>query len=244
MTSEDQNNVIEKVLIGTATKEEQALFDQWMATDSVFEETFEFRRTLAAQLRLKSQSELKHKFKQLRSESEKQPDPVKFNSIWKRGWFIAAASLVILILGFQLSRSLILSKVNKTVSLKGKNVETDSLHRIASQQEIDSIAVKTTPKIALDQQIRELPLFETDDSSLGFGKNEKPTNDLTVVFLPGTSRQYEFKDTLKIYLPKSEWQQSWQLIYDRTRDHYILNGRSKRYKIINGLEGRHALKKL
>ncbi|NIJ52296.1 hypothetical protein [Dyadobacter arcticus] len=248
MTSQEKDDVIHRVLFGTATTEDQTLFDLWMTTDSEFKETFEFRKHLGGQLRLKKRDELKLTFEQIRQEmdrGESLQDDLRVIPLWKRGWVVAAASVVLLLGVFVVFRNSFTPDHRASISAADTTiVPKDSLRLKAHKMHIASDSKKPdVPKPDHRFQMKELSLYETNDVSLGFGKNEKSANVVPVLFFPGKQWQYEFEDTLKIYIPKTEWGRQWILIYNQSEDQYWLGDRKEKFSVIKGLEGLRSLNK-
>lgn len=257
--SPEKNEIIERVLFGKATPDELKQLDQWMAEDAEFKETFEFKKHLGAQLRLKQRNELKQKFKQIREEmklEELAENEIVIVPFWQQIWFKVAASVVLLLgIGFvindqlatynnkQMTMQATIDSLQATIDSLSLRASVDLTHNMTSR---DSLP-KPNRTLTVRSQLQELPLYETNDISLGFGKNEKAGSAILVLFIPSTQRQYEYAedmDTLKIYIPSSEWNQKWILIYNRPKDQYLLSNSKDNYEIIKGLEGRKALRKV
>lgn len=259
MISQEKDEIIERMLFGKLTSDDQKQFEMWMAEDAEFKETFEFRKHLGVQLRLKHRNELKQTFKQIREEmklEETIEKEVVVLPIWQQNWFRAVASVVLLLgIGFVINDKISTYSAQQMAmqtTIDSLRATLDSLSLQASTNlarnpaDRDSLQ-KVSPKLTVRPQSRELPLYETNDVSLGFGKNEKPSNVLPVLFIPSTLRQYEYAegmDTLRIYMAVSEWEQDWILIYNRPKDQYLLSNLKNNYGIIKGLEGRKALMKV
>lgn len=260
MISQEKDELIEQMLFGKLTSGDQKQFDKWMAEDAEFKETFEFRKHLGAQARLKQRNELKQTFKQIREEmklEEPAGNEVVIVPFWRKGWFIAAASVVFL-LGIsifinekvkkynvqQLAMQATIDSLRATIDSLSLQNSVDLAHNPTTGR--DSLQ-KTSPTPTVSPQVRELPLYETNDVSLGFGKNEKAGSAMSVVFIQSTQRHYEYSegmDTLKIYMPSSEWNQKWILIYNRPKDQYLLSNSKDNYGITNGLKGKRVLNKV
>jgi hypothetical protein len=260
MISQEKEEIIERMLFGRLTSEDQKQFERWMAEDLEFKETFEFRKHLGAQLRLKHRNELKQTFKQIREEMKLEETVEKEAVVlpfWRKSWFRAVASVVLLLGIFWIINDKLTTYNNKQKAMlaiiDSLQATIDSLSLRASvdlarTSTIRDSLQKASPKLTtVHPKIQELPLYETNDVSLGFGKNEKPSNVLPVLFIPSTQRQYEYAegmDTLRIYMPASEWNQKWILIYNRSKNQYLLSNSKDNYEITNGLEGKRILKKV
>lgn len=107
------------------------------------------------------------------------------------------------------------------------------------------VAQKPTIPTTPTERMRELevPYFETDGVSMGFGEGQKTDDFRSIKFLTGPEPAYEFQDTLKVYFPVLPSAKSrWSLIYNRTDDLYYLTTGTIRYELIKGIAGRKPLK--
>jgi hypothetical protein len=89
-----------------------------------------------------------------------------------------------------------------------------------------------------------IPLYENQDNSLAIAKGNKPMRSIPVRWHSSTVRQYQFNDTLALYLPNLEWKGPWKLLYNPEKDEYWLTAPRTKYLIINGLDRKQTLEKV
>ena len=80
-----------------------------------------------------------------------------------------------------------------------------------------------------------LPIYESSDSGMGFGKNQKAKDTLVVRFEKADSPAYEFGDTLTISVPSPfVYSSKWRIVYDRLNDTYYFTDGKIRYALVKG----------
>lgn len=91
----------------------------------------------------------------------------------------------------------------------------------------------------------QLPLYELQDTGMGFGDPGPATGSVVTVFTEQTPAAYEFTDTLKVYLPQlPPAGEQLGVAYDRRTDTYYLLTGNARYQIIKGLTGKRPLERV
>jgi len=176
--------------------------------------------------------------------------------LWRQSWFRVAATVALAVLlgaviWWQLSKydpQPIAGDDHDSTKIqmpkdtqRNKSVESPRLPTPGPQGPVAQGPRQLTPL----QGPTRLPYYETDDISLGFGKDHQTNTYRTVVFSVGSEPAYEFQDTLKVYLPKlPATNPAWSLVYSHGSDTYYLITGKTQYEIIKGLQGKRPLTKV
>lgn len=272
MTDAERDELIEKSLLKELDVTSEARVQQLLREDDDFRREYAFQETLIQQVRLKRRQELLSMFAEFEGEQadttditpiipllpqtgqEEAPADPQIIPMWRQSWFRVAATIALAaLLGAvvwwplakydpqpiakddQDSTETQVPRTNDT--LQTRPLESPRVPIPAPQ---GPVAQDTRP--AQLQGPARLPYYETDNVSLGFGKDGPIKEYRTVVFSVGPTPAYEFQDTLKVYLPTLPVAKpAWSLVYSRATDTYYLITGNTRYEVIKGLQGKQLL---
>ncbi|GAB4025633.1 hypothetical protein [Spirosoma koreense] len=274
MTDAERDELIEKSLLHELDTASEAQVQQLRQQDDSFRQAYDFQELLIQQVRLKRRQELLNMFAEFEAEQESdtsaeetpggllapridpQETPIDrpVRSLWQQSWFRAAAVVALGVLAatvwWQLARydpSPVARDEHDSVKIP---LPTDSgrrkliePHRIPVPEPQGPVAHQPVEPTQLRGAVA-LPYYETEDVRLGFGQDRQSSDLRVVIFNMGEEPAYEFRDTLKVYLPVlPAAKPAWTLVYNRSTDtYYLLTGKT-RYELVRGLQARQPLRK-
>ncbi|MEI7586310.1 hypothetical protein [Runella sp.] len=238
MNEIERDELYEKYLMGEANETERQQVEGMIASNEAYRAEFETQKILLAHIRQNRRRELKNMFAEFEEEMKDQEVKIINVNWWQRSEVRLAAAItgVLLVAGI-----LVWNNWPKTGDeIAGKDDSTKIVKDSTLKQQFE--VPKTPEQIAQDtpkqrrmEGTMSLPIYESSDSGMGFGKNQKAKDSLVVRFEKAGSPAYEFGDTLIISVPSPfVYSLKWRIVYDRLNDTYYFTDGKIRYALVKG----------
>ncbi|WP_028665052.1 hypothetical protein [Runella zeae] len=249
MNEIERDELYEKYLMGEADEMERQQVEKMITSNKAYRAEFETQKILLAHIRQNRRRELKDMFVEFEEEMKtgglatKAEEEPEIGKVIKVKWwqssvvrYAAAITGILLIAGI-----LVWNNWPKTGDeIAGKDDSTKTVKDSTLKQQLEG--PKPLEQIAQDipqkqymEGVISLPIYESSDSGMGFGKNQKAKDTLVVRFEKSGSPAYEFGDTLTISMPYFfAYSSKWRIVYDRLNDTYYFTDGKIRYVLIKG----------
>jgi len=211
------------------TPEEKQKVDALIEQDPGLKEVFSFRKDFISAVRQNEREELLHTFRSIETnlETESKTPVVALKPL---KWAVAA--VVIFAVGisvyWKVSQPSLGTQIVVNPDTLKSQTPSDTL-RILPQLE-QQIAHKDPEKLL--RGLVRLPYYEST-GSLGFSKDDRPSDYAQVIFYQASKAEYEYGDTLKIYLSTPlKADRYWKIVYEADKDLYHLTDGKADYPLV------------
>lgn len=238
MNEIERDELYEKYLMGEANETERQQVEAMIASNETYRAEFDTQKILLAHIQQNRRRELKDMFAEFEDEMKDQEVKVIHVNWWQRSGvrYAAAITGILLVAGI-----LVWNNWPKTGDeIAGKDDSTKIVKDSTLKQQLEAPKApeqiaQDTPKQRPMEGTMSLLIYESSDSGMGFGKNQKAKDTLVVRFEKADSPMYEFGDTLTISVPSPfVYSSKWRIVYDRLNDTYYFTDGKIRYALVKG----------